>query len=170
MVAEARALSGSYGNSPPAVIPGPGGTQAEPAHRRLRLMQLLHAAFAIVVNVAMQHFSGREQNKTWDADLALFKQRRKIVTKFIFAATAALFVAAPAFASEQERSFTRDGVTYIYTSTVKGDVQILEGTVQPTGENFHLVVHKGWVSGKAAGAKVSFRVPKPSRRVEVAQR
>ncbi|WP_213982311.1 hypothetical protein [Sphingomonas sp. dw_22] len=93
------------------------------------------------------------------------------MTKFIFAATAALFLATPAFAAEQERSFTRDGVTYVYTSTTKGGAQILEGSVKPTGETFRLVVHKGWVSGKAAGSHVSFRVPKPaSDRVEVAQR
>jgi hypothetical protein len=93
------------------------------------------------------------------------------VIKIIFAATAALFVAAPAFANEQERSFTRDGVTYVYTSTLKGDVQVLEGTALPAGDSFHLVVHKGWVDGKAAGTRVSFRVPKPSRdTVEVAQR
>jgi len=93
------------------------------------------------------------------------------VTKFIFAAAAALLVASPAFANEVARSFTRDGVTYVYTSTTKGDVQVLEGTVQPTGEAFRLVVHKGWVTGKAAGTRVSFRVPKVSGgRVEVAQR
>lgn len=93
------------------------------------------------------------------------------MTKFIFAATAALFIATPAFAAEQERSFTRDGVTYTYTSTTKGDVQVLEGNVAQTGETFRLVVHKGWVTGKAAGAHVSFRVPKlAGDRVEVAQR
>lgn len=93
------------------------------------------------------------------------------MTKFIFAATAALLVASPALAQGPERSFTRDGTTYVYTSTSKGDVKILEGTVKPTGEHFRLVVHKGWVTGKAAGTQVSFRVPKVSReRVEVAQR
>ena len=92
------------------------------------------------------------------------------MTKFIFAATAALLFATPAFANTAERSFTRDGVTYTYTSTTKGDAQILQGVVKPTGESFHLVVRKGWVTGKAAGATVSFRVPKSSRRVEVAQR
>lgn len=93
------------------------------------------------------------------------------MTKFIFAATAALFIASPAFAHEAERSFTRDGVTYVYTSVTKGDAQILEGVVQPTGDDFRLVVRKGWVTGKAAGTRVSFRAPKVSRdRVEVAQR
>lgn len=92
------------------------------------------------------------------------------MTKFIFAATAALLFTTPAFANEQPRSFTRDGVTYTYTSTTKGDVQVLKGVVTTTGESFHLVVRKGWVTGNAAGANVSFRVPKASRRVEVAQR
>jgi hypothetical protein len=93
------------------------------------------------------------------------------VTKFIFAAATALLVASPAFARAPERTFTRDGGTYTYTSTTQGDVQVLEGSALPNGESFHLVVHKGWVSGKAAGARVSFRVPKVSRnRVEVAQR
>lgn len=93
------------------------------------------------------------------------------MTKFIFAATAALFIASPALAQEPERTFTRDGVTYIYTSTIEGEVQILEGSAKPGGNSFRLVVHKGWVSGKVAGARVSFRVPKPAHRdVEVAQR
>ena len=92
------------------------------------------------------------------------------MTKLIFAATTAFLLASPAFAKEPERSFTRDGLTYVYTSTTKGDAQILEGAVQQTGDTFRLTVRKGWVSGKAAGANVSFRVPKVTRRVEVAQR
>jgi hypothetical protein len=133
-------------------------------------MQSLRARFAIVGHVAMQHFSRREQNNKGMPIWLFYSQRRKIVTKLIFAATAAVFLASPALAQQSEHSFTRDGVTYTYTSTSKGDSQILEGSVAQTGDTFRLVVRNGWVSGKAAGANVSFRVPKPARRVEVAER
>lgn len=93
------------------------------------------------------------------------------MTRFTIALAATLFAAAPAFAADNAdaRSFTRDGVTYVYTSTTKGDAQVLEGVAKPTNQKFHLVVRNGWVDGNAAGARVSFRVPKADK-VQVAQR
>lgn len=97
------------------------------------------------------------------------------MTRFTIALAATLFAAAPAFAADNAadnaatRSFTRDGVTYVYTSTPKGDAQVLEGVAKPGNEKFRLVVRNGWVDGNAAGARVSFRVPKTTK-VQVASR
>ncbi|KTF67571.1 hypothetical protein ACNFJ7_00410 [Sphingomonas sp. HT-1] len=93
------------------------------------------------------------------------------MTRFTLALVASLFAAAPAFAGDNadSRSFTRDGVTYVYTSTAKGDMQILEGVAKPANQRFRLVVRNGWVDGNAAGNHVSFRVPK-AEKVQVAQR
>ncbi|MET3712943.1 hypothetical protein SAMN03159338_3370 [Sphingomonas sp. NFR04] len=93
------------------------------------------------------------------------------MTRFTIALAATLFAAAPAFAADNAdaRSFTRDGVTYTYTSTTKGDVQVLEGVAKPGNQNFRLVVRNGWVDGNAAGTRVSFRVPKVTK-VQVASR
>jgi hypothetical protein len=124
--------------------------------------------FAVADNAALQHFRSQEHKK--DADLALFEsRRRKIVTRIFIAAAASLLLATPAIAKDGERSFTRDGVTYVYTSTTKGDAQILEGVAKPDNAKFRLVVRNGWVEGMAAGTRVSFRVPHAAQ-VQVAQR
>ncbi|PVX30745.1 hypothetical protein [Sphingomonas pokkalii] len=93
------------------------------------------------------------------------------MTRFTLAIAATLFAAAPAFAADEanSRSFTRDGVTYVYTSTAQGSAQVLEGTTKPSNQRFRLVVRNGWVDGNAAGTHVSFRVPKVEK-VQVAQR
>lgn len=93
------------------------------------------------------------------------------MTRFTLALAATLFVAAPAFAHDQadQRSFTRDGVTYVYTSTAKGEEQIIEGVAKPSNQKFRLVVQNGWVNGTAGGTQVSFRAPKAAK-VQVAQR
>ncbi|OAN57140.1 hypothetical protein [Sphingomonas sp. TDK1] len=94
------------------------------------------------------------------------------MTRFTIALAATLFAAAPAFAANNadSRSFTRDGVTYVYTSTTtKGGAQVLEGVAKPGNQSFRLVVRNGWVDGNAAGTRVSFRVPKVSK-VQVASR
>ncbi len=94
------------------------------------------------------------------------------MTRFTIALAATLFAAAPAFAAADNadtRSFTRDGVTYVYTSTAKGGAQVLEGVAKPGNQSFRLVVRNGWVDGNAAGTRVSFRVPKTTK-VQVASR
>ena len=91
------------------------------------------------------------------------------MTRFLIAAATTLFVATPAFAKDDERSFTRDGVTYVYTSTTKGNAQILKGVTKPDNAKFRLVVRNGWVEGVAAGSRVSFRVPE-QKETQLAQR
>lgn len=93
------------------------------------------------------------------------------MTRFTIALAATLFAAAPAFAADNAatRSFTRDGVTYVYTSTAEGDAQVLEGVAKPGNQKFRLVVRNGWVDGNASGTRVSFRVPKVTK-VQVASR
>ena len=89
------------------------------------------------------------------------------MTRFLIAAAAAT-VAFAAPASANERVFEREGVTYSYTTTVKGDATVLEGTTS-RGADFRFVVKNGWVQGVAGGARVSFRAPKEPR-VQVASR
>ena len=90
------------------------------------------------------------------------------MTKTIFAAAAAaLTLASPALASE--RSFTRDGVTYSYTTVDQGDARVLEGRASQ-GSKFRLVVRNGWVQGNVGGKPVSYRAPKSMDSVQVAQR
>lgn len=74
----------------------------------------------------------------------------------LIAAAALLPLAVPAHASE--RAFTRDGVTYTYTVTPKGDATVIEGRATG-GSRFHLVVRDGWVSGFSGTTRVSFRAP-----------
>lgn len=91
------------------------------------------------------------------------------MTRFLIAAAAAtLTFAAPAIAGE--RTFVRDGVEYSYTSTVKGDAVVLEGTSSASGQ-FRFVVKNGWVNGYAGSSSVSFRTDKKTASVlQVASR
>lgn len=90
------------------------------------------------------------------------------MTKTIFAAAVAtLALASPALATE--RSFTRDGVTYNYSTTTQGDARVLEGHASQGGK-FRLTVKNGWVKGYVAANPVSFRAPKGLDTVQVAQR
>lgn len=89
------------------------------------------------------------------------------MARTLFAAAAAtLAFATPALAGE--RTFTHEGVTYVYTVTPKGDARVLEGK-SSTGGRFHLTVRNGWVDGYASNNRVSFRAPKGTNAV-VAQR
>ncbi|UZK67378.1 hypothetical protein [Sphingomonas sp. M1-B02] len=85
------------------------------------------------------------------------------------AAAASILFAGPALARDAERVFTHEGVTYAYTATPKGDATILEGSASEGGK-FRLTVRKGWVSGYAGNARVSFRAPKSAAPVTLAQR
>ena len=79
------------------------------------------------------------------------------------AALLALGLATPTFAHEGERSFTRDGITYTYTSTRTGDTLVLEGIAKPTGGKFRFVVRDGRVTGYAGDVRVNFLVAKALR-------
>ncbi|WP_315760860.1 hypothetical protein [Sphingomonas sp. Y38-1Y] len=83
------------------------------------------------------------------------------MTKLIFAAAAAAFVAAPALADERETVFTRDGQTYAYTVAAEGDATVISGRTLPQNDPFRLVVRGRTASGDVDGRAVSFRVAKP---------
>ena len=82
-------------------------------------------------------------------------------TLISIAISAAALLSTPAFADAeipQKSQFTYDGVTYIYSKTQVGESTIYKGTAIP-GQPFFLVEHKGQVTGKANGIRVSFRAP-----------
>jgi hypothetical protein len=76
-----------------------------------------------------------------------------LVSTIAFGALA--LAATPALADPV--TIVRDGVTYRYTVTEKDGMRIISGR-QQGGENFRLVVRKGWVSGQVGMRSVSFRV------------
>lgn len=87
--------------------------------------------------------------------------------RIMFAAAAALVTfATPALAGE--RTFTHQGVTYVYTSTPSDDARIIEGTTSD-GRRFRFTVRGTRVDGDFDGERVSFRTPK-SADVKMAQR
>ena len=71
---------------------------------------------------------------------------------------AAAFASTAATAGEPTRRFTRDGETYAYTISAKGNRVVLTGICETTGASFELIVRGDRVSGVAAGVPVSFRV------------
>lgn len=81
------------------------------------------------------------------------------MTKLLTAAALLATLAAPAFAKDtaDQRSFTRDGETYVYTAAVKGDATILSGR-SSSGHDFRLTVRDGHVTGRSGGVPVSFDV------------
>lgn len=85
------------------------------------------------------------------------------MTKLLTAAAALATLLAPAAAfaadSDGARSFTRDGETYVYTTTQKKDRTILTGHRLPSGTPFALTVRGRNVSGIANGVSVNFPVP-----------
>ena len=87
------------------------------------------------------------------------------MTKFLTAAILAA-IAIPAAASAGEapkRSFTRDGITYIYTSVPKGDATVLAGRAYPSGRDFSLTVRGDRVRGFSDGVPVSFKAEPTAR-------
>lgn len=74
--------------------------------------------------------------------------------KTIFAvALLASITTAPAMAE----TFTRDGITYDYTTTTVGEATIISGKVVNSGESFKLKVKGARVSGQMGARSVSFR-------------
>lgn len=91
------------------------------------------------------------------------------MTKTFISAAVLLTLPVAAFASE--RSFTRDGVTYVYTREQRGDVTVLSGKALPAGSTYTLTVRGRKVTGQVGGTPVSFSIAKPlTRGVETAQR
>ncbi|MHC9418016.1 hypothetical protein ACYZX9_05385 [Sphingomonas citri] len=83
-------------------------------------------------------------------------------TATILAAAAAALTATAATAAPAERSFTRDGHTYVYTaSALDSQRTVIEGREVGRGGRFRLVVNGDRVSGQANGVPVSFRAAQP---------
>lgn len=99
-----------------------------------------------------------------------FKSKgRKIVIKTFI--SAAVLLSLPVAAYANERTFKRDGVTYVYTSSRDGDATVLEGKAFPGGSSYTLTVRGTRVTGNVGGTPVSFRIAKPlAKGVETASR
>jgi len=66
-------------------------------------------------------------------------------------------LATPALADKPiEKSFSRDGATYVYTTTAKPDRVVIAGRRLPEGSAFELVVRGDKVTGFSGGEPVSF--------------
>jgi ABC-type amino acid transport substrate-binding protein len=72
------------------------------------------------------------------------------------AATAAVFVSTAAFAKAETTSFQRDGYTYVYSVSEKGDAKHISGKYYPGGRSFALDVRSGRVEGVVNDSRVAF--------------
>ena len=72
----------------------------------------------------------------------------------IFAAAAAISVAAPAAA--ETSSFEHEGYTYIYKVEQKGGSRVISGTRYPGAVRFRLSLRDGNVKGISNGVRVGF--------------
>jgi hypothetical protein len=97
----------------------------------------------------------------------------KIMTKtLLIAATLFAAVASPALAdmpatatlapveTPAKQTFTRDGETYVYTTTQRTGYTLISGRSLTTGATFSLNVRGKRVSGVTNGKPVSFVMPK----------
>ncbi|WP_293876641.1 MULTISPECIES: hypothetical protein [unclassified Sphingomonas] len=75
----------------------------------------------------------------------------------ILATVAATLTSTIGMAREGERSFQHEGQTYVYTTSVANDRQVISGRRYPSGAPFRLVVRGNRVTGTAGGVPVSFR-------------
>ncbi len=79
-------------------------------------------------------------------------------TMFAAAAAAALISTMGMAAETNEQSFTRDGHTYVYTTTARADGRtVIQGREVGSAQRFRLLVKNGRVTGQANGFPVSFR-------------
>lgn len=85
--------------------------------------------------------------------------------------SAAVLLSLPVAAYAGERSFTRDGVTYVYTADYRGASTVLSGKTLPVGSSYRLTVRGRKVTGTVDGTPVSFSIDRPlARNIETAQR
>lgn len=75
--------------------------------------------------------------------------------------SAAVLLSLPVAAYAGERSFTRDGVTYVYTSKQHGGATVLSGRTLPGGSAYKFTVRGKRVNGHVGGTPVSFEIAKP---------
>ena len=80
------------------------------------------------------------------------------MTKLFLAAALIATLATPALAEgkQAEKSFSRDGATYVYTTTTKADRVVISGRRFPEGSAFRFVVRGDQVTGVSGGEPVSF--------------
>ena len=79
--------------------------------------------------------------------------------RMLFITAALALTATPAFAeTAPTTTFEHEGVTYTYSTAVRGDVRIIQGTSLPGGQTFNLTVRGGRVSGTSGTSRVSFRL------------
>ena len=89
--------------------------------------------------------------------------------KFLIA-TLVVVPSLAAAATPEPHRFTRDGQTYIYTTTTNGSRQVIDGYSANTGNRFHLIVRDGVVTGQSGGQPVAFHVAAADRAIETAAR
>ncbi len=75
--------------------------------------------------------------------------------------SAAVLLSLPVAAYAGERSFKRDGVTYVYTSKQSGSNTVISGKAFPGGSAYTLTVRGKKVTGQVGGTPVSFNISKP---------
>jgi len=80
------------------------------------------------------------------------------MTKLFLSVALFATLATPAFAADKpaEKSFSRDGQTFFYTTTAKADSVVISGRSYPEDTSFELVVRGDHVTGVTGGTPVSF--------------
>ncbi|HEX7852958.1 MAG TPA: hypothetical protein VF503_04610 [Sphingobium sp.] len=79
----------------------------------------------------------------------------KTLFKLALAATA-VAASTAAFAKAEEKSFQKDGYTYVYSVTEKGATKQIRGKYFPGGREFALEVRNGRVEGTMNNSSVDF--------------
>jgi opacity protein-like surface antigen len=74
----------------------------------------------------------------------------------IAAAAAAVLASTAAFAKAEETSFQKDGYTYVYSVSEKGNTKHIRGKYYPGAHSFALEVRNGRVEGTVNDANVAF--------------
>lgn len=80
------------------------------------------------------------------------------MSKFSLSLVAASLLIAPAAHAAEDTSFTHDGVTYSYTTEVKGNEKIVRGTAYAGNVPFELHIRKKTVTGTFNNRPVDFSV------------
>ncbi|HEX7874501.1 MAG TPA: hypothetical protein VF475_16430 [Sphingobium sp.] len=71
-------------------------------------------------------------------------------------ATTAIVASTAAFAKAEEKSFQRDGYTYVYSVSEKGSTKNIRGKYYPGGREFALEVRNGRVEGTMNNSAIAF--------------
>ncbi|MFT3967562.1 MAG: hypothetical protein QM690_16940 [Sphingobium sp.] len=79
----------------------------------------------------------------------------KTLFKLAIAATA-VAASTAAFAKAEQKSFQKDGYTYVYSVSEKGATKQIRGKYYPGGREFALEVRNGRVEGTMNNSAVAF--------------